>query len=43
MTRASLADLSALAEKSRERFEDLATRFRASARKTEPPTLTKSY
>ena len=43
MTRTTLADLSALAEKSRERFEDLATRFRASARKTGPPALTEGY
>lgn len=43
MTRATLADLSLLAEKSRERFEDLATRFRASARKAGPPALTESY
>ena len=40
MTRATLADL---AEKSRERFEDLATRFRASQRKAGPPALTESY
>ena len=43
MTRATLADLSALAEKSRERFEDLATRFRASQRKAGPPALTEGY
>jgi serine phosphatase RsbU (regulator of sigma subunit) len=39
----SLADLSALAEKSRERFEELATRFRASQRKAGPPALTEGY
>jgi len=39
----SFGDLSALAEKSRERFEDLATRFRASARKAGPPALTEGY
>jgi len=43
MTRATLADLSLLAEKSRERFEDLATRFRASQRKAGPPALTEGY
>ena len=43
MKPATLADLSALAEKSRERFEDLATRFRASQRKAGPPALTESY
>jgi sigma-B regulation protein RsbU (phosphoserine phosphatase) len=43
MTRTTLADLSALADKSRERFEDLATRFRASARKAGPPALTEGY
>jgi len=43
MTRATLADLSLLAEKSRQRFEDLATRFRASQRKAGPPALTESY
>ena len=43
MTRSPLADLSALAEKSRERFEDLATRFRASQRKAGPPALTEGY
>jgi serine phosphatase RsbU (regulator of sigma subunit) len=43
MTRATLADLSALAEKSRERFEDLAIRFRASQRKAGPPALTEGY
>jgi serine phosphatase RsbU (regulator of sigma subunit) len=42
-TRPTLADLSALAEKSRERFEDLAGRFRASARKAGPPALTEGY
>jgi phosphoserine phosphatase RsbU/P len=39
----TLADLSALAEKSRERFEELATRFRASTRKAGPPALTEGY
>jgi serine phosphatase RsbU (regulator of sigma subunit) len=43
MTRTTLAELSALAEKSRERFEDLATRFRASTRKAGPPALTEGY
>ena len=43
MTRATLADLSLLAEKSRERFEELATRFRASQRKAGPPALTEGY
>jgi serine phosphatase RsbU (regulator of sigma subunit) len=43
MTRATLADFSALAGKSRERFEELATRFRASARKAGPPALTEGY
>jgi phosphoserine phosphatase RsbU/P len=43
MTRSALGDLSALAEKSRERFEDLATRFRASQRKAGPPALTEGY
>ena len=39
----TLADLSALAEKSRERFEDFAAGFRASARKAGPPALTEGY
>jgi sigma-B regulation protein RsbU (phosphoserine phosphatase) len=43
MTRTPLADLSGLAGRSRERFEDFATRFRASARKAGPPALTEGY
>jgi sigma-B regulation protein RsbU (phosphoserine phosphatase) len=43
MTRSTLADLSALAERSRERFEDLASRLRASGRKAGPPALTEDY
>jgi serine phosphatase RsbU (regulator of sigma subunit) len=43
MTRATLADLSHLAERSRERFEDLASRFRASQRRAGPPALTEGY
>jgi serine phosphatase RsbU (regulator of sigma subunit) len=43
MTRSTLADLSALAGSSRERFEEFATRFRASARKAGPPALTEGY
>jgi sigma-B regulation protein RsbU (phosphoserine phosphatase) len=39
----TFADLGALAEKSRERFEEFATRFRASARKAGPPALTEGY
>ena len=39
----TLAHLSALAENSRERFEELASRFRASARKAGPPALTEGY
>jgi sigma-B regulation protein RsbU (phosphoserine phosphatase) len=38
-----VAELTALAEKSRERFEDLATRFRTSQRKAGPPALTEGY
>jgi sigma-B regulation protein RsbU (phosphoserine phosphatase) len=39
----TLGDLEALAGKSRERFEEFATRFRASARKAGPPALTEGY
>jgi sigma-B regulation protein RsbU (phosphoserine phosphatase) len=39
----ALAGLGALAENSRERFEEFATRFRASARKAGPPALTEGY
>lgn len=42
MTRPTLG-WSGLAERSRERFEDLATRFRASQRKAGPPALTEGY
>ena len=41
--RAPLVDLSALAEKSRERFEELAARFARGARKAGPPALTDDY
>jgi hypothetical protein len=43
MSRSPFADLSALAERSRERFEDFAGRFRTTARKAGPPALTEGY
>jgi hypothetical protein len=42
-TRNPLAGLSALADRSRERFEDFAARFAAGARKAAPPALTDDY
>lgn len=43
MTRDPIADLTALAEKSRERFEDLAQRFGPRARRPDRPALTEDY
>ena len=42
-TRPPLVDLSALADRSRERFESFAARFAAGARKAAPPALTDDY
>jgi serine phosphatase RsbU (regulator of sigma subunit) len=43
MTRAPLADLTAMAEKSRDRLEGLAERFGPKARRPERPALTEDY